>query len=321
MAGSGGFQTSVANQPAQGVAGDFASANPWWSYDAGPGGLVAGAAGVGIGRFAWTTPPVDPNGTNQIANSFGAGPVAGFVGRAQQGLNTTFLSDAGMSIPQGFMVTLFTGGDFWVVNDGATEATVGMKAYADFSTGKVRFGATATPISGAAVTGAIAPSTFSVTGSIAGDIMTVTVVGSGTVVAGGAISGSGIASGSKVVSQLTPLLAGETAGGVGRYYVNIDEQTVTSTTVSGTYGTLTVSAVGSGTLGVGQVISGSGVTSGTTITQLGTGAGGTGTYIVDPTQTVGSESLTTVLDVETKWIAMSTGLAGELIKISAQPLG
>lgn len=56
--------------------------------------------------------------------------------------------------------------------------------------------------------------------------------------------------------------------------------------------TLTVSAVTSGTLAVGQTITGSGVTGGTTITALGTGTGGVGTYTVSATQTVSSTSIT-----------------------------
>ena len=43
---------------------------------------------------------------------------------------------------------------------------------------------------------------------------------------------------------------------------------------------LTVSAVSSGTLRVGQVLSGTGITAGTYISALGTGTGGTGTYTV-----------------------------------------
>lgn len=60
--------------------------------------------------------------------------------------------------------------------------------------------------------------------------------------------------------------------------------------ISGT--TLSVTAVSSGTLSLGQIISGTGVTSGTMITALGTGTGGTGTYTVNDTQTVGSETMT-----------------------------
>ena len=54
--------------------------------------------------------------------------------------------------------------------------------------------------------------------------------------------------------------------------------------ISGT--TLTVSAVASGTLFVGQYISGTGVTANTQITALGSGTGGTGTYTISPSQTV-----------------------------------
>jgi hypothetical protein len=85
--------------------------------------------------------------------------------------------------------------------------------------------------------------------------------------------------------------------------------------------TLTVSAVTSGALAVGQPITGTGVTAGTVITALGTGTGGVGTYTVNNTQTVASEALTTSGGVETKWYAMSIGNAGELIKMSSTALG
>ena len=60
--------------------------------------------------------------------------------------------------------------------------------------------------------------------------------------------------------------------------------------ISGT--TLTVSAVTSGALQVGQVLSGSGVTADTTITAYDTGAGGVGTYTVDTSQTATSTTIT-----------------------------
>jgi hypothetical protein len=56
---------------------------------------------------------------------------------------------------------------------------------------------------------------------------------------------------------------------------------------------LTVSAVTSGALYVGAVLSGTGVTSGTTIASLGTGTGGTGTYNVSISQTAASTTITT----------------------------
>jgi len=59
--------------------------------------------------------------------------------------------------------------------------------------------------------------------------------------------------------------------------------------ISGT--TLTVSAVTSGYLPVGTIISGSGVTSGTTITDWVSATGGTGTYTVSDSQTVSSTTI------------------------------
>jgi hypothetical protein len=56
--------------------------------------------------------------------------------------------------------------------------------------------------------------------------------------------------------------------------------------------TLTVTAVTSGELTVGQTISGTGVTASTKITAFGTGAGGAGTYTVDTSQTAGSTTIT-----------------------------
>ncbi|WP_175784651.1 DUF3383 domain-containing protein [Burkholderia ambifaria] len=65
---------------------------------------------------------------------------------------------------------------------------------------------------------------------------------------------------------------------------------VVTGSIAGT--TLTVSAVTSGTLAIGQVLSGTGVTAGTKITGFLTGSGGTGTYTVDQSQTVASTSIT-----------------------------
>jgi hypothetical protein len=54
---------------------------------------------------------------------------------------------------------------------------------------------------------------------------------------------------------------------------------------------LTVTAVASGTLKVGQQLIAAGVASGTTITALGTGTGGAGTYTVGTEQTVSSTAM------------------------------
>ena len=60
--------------------------------------------------------------------------------------------------------------------------------------------------------------------------------------------------------------------------------------ISGT--TLTVTAVASGSIQVGQTLSGSGVTASTKVTAYVTGAGGTGTYTVDTSQTAASTTIT-----------------------------
>jgi hypothetical protein len=56
--------------------------------------------------------------------------------------------------------------------------------------------------------------------------------------------------------------------------------------------TLTVTAVASGTINIGNIIKGSNVAGDTTIIARGTGTGGTGTYTVSNGQTVGSEAMT-----------------------------
>jgi hypothetical protein len=55
---------------------------------------------------------------------------------------------------------------------------------------------------------------------------------------------------------------------------------------------LNVTAVASGVIQVGMLLTGTGVTAGTTITALGTGTGGTGNYTVSAAQTVASTTIT-----------------------------
>lgn len=313
MTGTGGFQTQAYNQPVMGIEGDFASQNPYFTYDAGPGGLVAGSAGLAVGRFAWAVNPDDPNGTPTIAQNFGYGPVSGFVHREQQALITAYLGFATQVIPPGFDCTLATGGDFWVVNNGTTFATRGQKAFAYLANGKIAFANAGSVFGGASATGSsIAQSTFSVTGSVLDDILTVTAVGSGTVVNGATISGTGIATGTQILAQLTG-----TTGGVGTYLLNVGGQASTgSVTVSGTYGTLTIGTA-TGTFVVGDILSGSSVVANTAITQNLTGSGGSGgTMVVNNNTLVNSTTITASTAIETPWYAMSTGPVAGLVKIT-----
>lgn len=314
----GGFQTQVFNQPAQAVAGDRASQNPIATYDAGPGGLVADASGVSCGRFCWVTPPTDPNGTGSLATqAAGSGNVAGFLYNFTQALNTVFLSDASLVIPQGLPVGLATQGDFWVVNSGSTEAVVGQKAYASFGSGLVSFAAAGAPSVTSTATGSsVAASTFSVTASIQNDIMTVTAVGSGTVVNGATISGTGVTGTPQIASQISG-----TPGGVGVYALTVSQQkSIASETISGTYGTMTVGTMTVGTsFQVGQTLQATGaVVAGTVITQLLTGTGGNGsTFAVNNNTVVSSQAINAFGNVETKWYAASSAQPGGLVKITS----
>jgi hypothetical protein len=139
------------------------------------------------------------------------------------------------------------------------------------------------------------PSSAIFTGSISTTTLTVTSVQSGTIAVGQAIFGQGIAQ-NTVITGL-----GTGSGGVGTYTVS-DSQTVASTAINSTASpaivtgsisgtTLTVSAVTSGTLKIGQTIEGTGVTDGTIITAFVSGSGGAGTYTVSASQTVSSTTI------------------------------
>jgi len=71
---------------------------------------------------------------------------------------------------------------------------------------------------------------------------------------------------------------------------------------------LTIDAVTVGALAVGAVIVGTGITAGTTITALGTGTGGIGTYTVDISQSAGFTAITApiIITVPTgaRWVVL-----------------
>lgn len=318
------FPNQVNVQPGVAVEGDFCDTNPRYTVDAGPGGMIAGPAGVVVGRFAWATAlSIDTDNTPVSVSNFGTGLPTGFVHREQQGLNTTYLAEAAMTVPQGFPVTLFNAGGFWVRNAGTTQAQPGQYAFANFSDGRVTFapgtqagiGITSNG-NAASVTGTIASASINFSGFISGNILTVTGSVSGVIAVGGTLTGgTGTAAGTQIVGQLSG-----TPGGVGTYALNISEQTVNngsnSVIFTETYGILTVTVLTSGVLGVGDVLTGTSVALNTTVTALLSGSGGTGTYIVNISQNIGSSALVGQTNIQTKYQAMSAGTAGELVKIS-----
>lgn len=301
-----GFQTQVYIRQAPGLEGDFAGANPRASVYAGEGALVAGLLGVTVGRFAWAN-------SQMVCDNFGAAAPTGFVGRHQQSLITTYLAETSLLIPKGFAMTLYNAGSFYVRSSVAV--TKGMKAYADNSTGLVTFAATASPTAGFSHTASIAAGTGSATlATISGNIMTIPT---GSTVAGGfyrggTLSGTGVTSGTKIVEQLSG-----TSHGIGQYMVYPGDQSVTATTISETHGIMTSTVATTGTIEVGDLITAGGggntaTVAGTQVTELGTGSGGTGTYIVDNNTVVTSGVIAGPANVETKWVAANNCAADEL---------
>lgn len=299
-----GFQTQVNTDPAPAVEGDFASANPRSSMLAGPGALVAGALGVIVGRFARAR-----NDNGQVSNGDpGVACAVGFVARAGNFATiTAWLGQSSMTVYAGREVTLHTSGDFWARFAGG--GTKGQKVFANYADGTCVAAAAGGSVAGATVTGSAGAS---VTGSIAATTLTVTAVGAGVLHVGQVLSGSGVTAGTTITAL------GTGTGGTGTYTVSVS-QTVSSTTIVATSNILDVTAVSSGTLNVGDPISGSGVTAGTTITGLGTGTGGVGTYTVSAAQQFASATVTALGAVETRWYLWSTPAAGELAMISTLP--
>lgn len=138
----------------------------------------------------------------------------------------------------------------------------------------------------ASATGSIAAVTSTFTGSIAGNILTVTSAPSSPLVVGAVLTGTGVTGGTQIASQVSG-----TAGGIGVYTVSLS-QIVASESLTATYGTFTAASALTGAFAVGQTLSGGTTSAGTIITALGTGTGGLGTYFVNLTQTVASATIT-----------------------------
>lgn len=122
----------------------------------------------------------------------------------------------------------------------------------------------------------------SFTASISGNVMTVSVVGSGTIGIGQYINGTNVQPSTKIISQLTG-----TTGSTGTYEVNIAQ----------TVGSITITTITSGIIYIGTVLSGVGVTAGTTVTAFGTGNGGAGTYTVSASQLTPSAVISSTVAV------------------------
>ena len=122
----------------------------------------------------------------------------------------------------------------------------------------------------------------SLTGTVSNLTVNVTAL-TGTLAAGQMLSATGLSPGLQVIAL------GTSTGGTGTAFATYQDAVVMTAAIATTV--LTVSAVASGTLAIGQTVDGAGVTAGTYITALGTGTGGTGTYTLSASQTVTSTTL------------------------------
>lgn len=138
------FPRVINPQQAPAVEGDFASANPRASVNAGEGTFVVGAGGAIIGHFGWA----DANGA--VTNA-GSGSPTGFIHRDNQALLANYLDSYSMVIPAGMPVTLMRSGDFWART--ATTATIGQKVFASNTDGSVKTGAAGATVAGYTETG------------------------------------------------------------------------------------------------------------------------------------------------------------------------
>ncbi len=160
------------------------------------------------------------------------------------------------------------------------------------------------------------------TGTFSGNVLTVTGINSGAVAQGQYLNCQGITAGTRIVRNLTG--AGGNVNEQGTYLLNITQPTQTPVftgSISGT--TLTVTAMTSGAVNVGSVISGTGVTAGTTITALISGTGGTGTYTVSASQTVASTTITgtIVASTITAYYQKPLGIDSAYVRINTNSNG
>lgn len=294
-----GFQVLVNNQPAPGVAGDLYGANPRAVVLAGPGNLVAPVGGLIVGNFAWADLT-----SGVVSQSYDTNGQIGFLKRSDQAIIVTYLGISTFVLNAGFMVTLFSQGDFWGLFAGG--ATPGQNVYADPRTGALVAGSTTPNV--ASVTGSVGAS---FTGVVATNVLTASAV-TGYLSPGDLVSGAGVVS---VVlgAQLTG-----TPGGAGTYtFVHADVSSEAMTSVSTV---LDVTAVGSGILGAGDVVVGPTgspqITSQISSTESDSHLGGKGLYQLSGAAISFASGTITVAAIPTLWKVKSTASAGDVAKIS-----
>lgn len=158
---------------------------------------------------------------------------------------------------------------------------------------------------GGALTGAAATFSGSLTLSAASGTTSLNVTQTtGTVTLGGTAGTGAITLGQSTGSQILNIATGAKT--------TVATASGTSSSIATTV--LTVAGTVTGTFAIGMILSGTGVTANTSITALGTGTGGAGTYTISTSQTVAA---TTITGTAQKLINIGTnGLSGSLTNIN-----
>jgi hypothetical protein len=295
MAG-GSFQSTVNVQLAGGIPGAFYDDSPERSA---PWELVSSNAAYNIiGATAYTATTADAGSgiVSGVAAAGGSGQFVGVLSNKNQYANigtSTGALNPTTALPNYSIGQLTTMGHLWVALPGP--ANVGDQVCYDQTTGQISTFAKVTSF-----TGSIVAST---------GVLTVSAIAAGNIQPGMAISGSGF--------SCTIVANDSGVGGTGTYYTDYSASApnVSSEAMSGsslppvaasvtgtisTAGLLNVTAVGSGQLSIGSVLTGTGVPANTVITALGTGEGGTGTYTVSPSPAVAVTATTITADAQVK---------------------
>lgn len=286
------FQSSVKAKAAPGVSGDFCSVNPRASILATEGNLIAPPGGLLVGNFAFVNPA-----DQSVHQGYTAGYQIGFLGRNAQGLITAFLAEATELVQAGFMVTLFDKGEFWAQFAGG--ATAGQIVYADQTTGE--------PVSGSATDTVTASAGYTGTASFATNVMTVVTTTAGVISVGDAVTSAGVTAGTTVLAKVDAT----------HFTLSTAPGTIATQAASTTSTTLKVTAILTGSLSVGDVLSGTGVTAGTTVTSVPVG-GGAGLYGLSVAQNFAATTVTVVNgNIATGYKVASNCAAGEIAMISS----
>lgn len=297
-----GFQTVVNAQPAPAVEGDFASQNPRHNVIGAAGQLVAPVGGLKVGHFFFINPA-----TGLCSQSYNSGSYSqvAYLARNSQGLITQFLADSTEVVPQGFMVVGFDGGDFWAKFNGGIAA--GGTVYADETTGHPTNAATNTVTASAGFTGTASLAT------VGGQAqMTLATITGGIVTIGDTVTGTGTA------TNTVQSLASGTANTVGAVYNLSGAVTTEAAEAVTTLSTVMLATAElTGGLNVGDGITGSGVTAGTTITSVPAADAAVLLYGLSVAQHFASTTVTGPAAIASGFKATSNAAQGELAMIYA----